>query len=133
MLCRCGRTRDREDRVRCLSCREKEAARHRDLKAEVFAAYGGASCAYCSCDEFDALQIEHVFDDGAAERKAGLKGSRFYRHLKSTGFPQGRLLVSCANCNQIKQIKGLYALMQMRETAYDDSSSETAPSEEQGG
>lgn len=107
MLCRCGRTRDRQDRVRCVECRERP-------KREVFDAYGGARCIYCGCTDFDALNLEHRYDDGHEDKRRGLAGQKLYRHLRDTGYPQGRFDVACANCNSIKKIRGLDFLLVLR-------------------
>lgn len=71
------------------------------LRLEAVIAYGGK----CSCgfDDARALQIDHVNDDGAEQRKSGLKGIRFYRWLKKNKFPVG-FQILCANCNWIKEI-----------------------------
>lgn len=73
--------------------------RERD-KQLVFIHYGGnppkCSCCGKSCVEF--LTIDHVNNDGAKDRKKGLKGHDFYRWLIKNDFPEG-YQVLCYNCN----------------------------------
>lgn len=83
--------------------------RHRDagirhrarLKAEVFAAYGGAICACCRETEYLFLSVDHINNDGAAQRKElgnSGTGAPFHAWLKKNGFPPGYQIL-CMNCN----------------------------------
>lgn len=77
-------------------------------KAQVFEAYGGYKCKCCSEDEPMFLSIDHVNNDGAAERKAGLysgSGTAFYKWLRKNGFPDG-YQVLCMNCQVGKHKNG---------------------------
>lgn len=77
-----------------------------ELKREVIAAYGGR-CACCGEDRIEFLAIDHIFNDGAEDRRSnGKSGGQFYRRLKRDGFPQGRLQVLCYNCNGAKGYYG---------------------------
>lgn len=88
--------------------------RYRDaLKIKVIGHYssGTGKCAHCGFDNIDALCLDHINDDGAAERKrmkiSGRTyngGARSYEKLHALGFPPG-YQVLCANCNMIKEIK----------------------------
>lgn len=80
----------------------------------MFEAYGGARCIYCGCADFDALNLEHRYDDGWIDKLHGLSGQRLYRHLRRQGYPQGRFDVACANCNTIKKIRGVEYLCELR-------------------
>ena len=66
----------------------------------------GKMCAECGFSDLRALQIDHVNDNGAEERKAlgGQKfsGWKFYEWLIKQGLPDGYQTL-CANCNNIKQ------------------------------
>lgn len=108
MQCRCGRPRDRPDRVRCAECRERP-------KRQVFEAYGGPICIYCGCEDFDALNLEHRHNDGNVDKRRGYSGQKLYRLLRAQGYPQGRFDVACANCNIIKQIQGVDYLLKLRQ------------------
>jgi hypothetical protein len=90
--------------IHCKSQRDR-------LLAEVIEAYGGI-CSCRRCDEVRPLflTIDHVNNDGAAERrglgdgpspksKKGRAGVNFYRWLKKNGFPRDRYRLMCFNCN----------------------------------
>lgn len=68
----------------------------------------GRTCRRCGFADDRALQIDHVNDNGAAERKSlggqHVSGWRFYCWLKKQGWPEGYQTL-CANCNAIKQVE----------------------------
>lgn len=79
------------------------------LLEETVAAYGG-KCRCCGESNPLFLTIDHVENDGAAERagmgdgpttksKKGRAGVNFYRFLKKSGYPRGRYQLLCFNCN----------------------------------
>lgn len=74
------------------------------LKMEVLAQYGQA-CVFCGFSDYRALQIDHILDNGAQERKSlggqNFSGHRFYYWLKKRNWPKGYQTL-CANCNIIK-------------------------------
>lgn len=80
----------------------------RKLKQEFVDAYGG-KCTCCGIKEIEFLTLEHIFNDGAKERKqlredgiVGKKkavGSVIYKLLKKRGWPKDRYTVLCWNCN----------------------------------
>ena len=87
-----------------VAIRAAEAEKTRRLQAkakdEVYAAYGGYLCACCKETEVAFLSIDHVENNGAAERRAGLYkggGSAFYAWLRKQNFPPG-YQVLCMNC-----------------------------------
>lgn len=79
------------------------------VKQEMLSAYG-AACQCCGEQEHAFLTLDHVNDDGAAERREvfGTRraGVPFYRWLRKQGFPQGRHQILCANCQLAKQTLG---------------------------
>ena len=83
--------------------RDASRARRQRFKNEALARYGKA----CGCGFSDsrALQIDHIAENGAAERKnlggQNFSGWRFYEWLKKRGWPDGYQTM-CANCNLIK-------------------------------
>ena len=93
---------------RCRGCAKEErlarkeknnaTARETDqaLRREVIAAYGG-KCACCGLDDWRFLTIDHIFGDGAEERKQF--GVKIYARLERLGFPKGRHRVLCYSCN----------------------------------
>lgn len=84
--------------------KEKEFNRVEKLRKEVFAAYGN-KCSCCGETEPLFLTIDHVFNDGAEERKknfgsqAGTGVGNMYRLVKKKGFPKDRYALLCYNCN----------------------------------
>jgi len=77
------------------------------LKLEALEHYGKV-CRRCGFSDIRALQIDHVADNGAEERKSlggqNFSGHRFYRWLKVQGWPEGYQTL-CANCNAIKCVE----------------------------
>lgn len=72
-------------------------ARVRDLKREVFSAYGG-KCACCGESIFEFLSIDHINGDGEAHRNEIGLGLQFWGWIKKNNFPS-TLRVLCFNCN----------------------------------
>lgn len=65
----------------------------------------GGKCSACGFDDYRALQIDHVFSDGAKHR-AKFKGQNksYYKDIeKSINAGEGKYQVLCANCNWIKK------------------------------
>lgn len=115
------RKQSRESRTRKLAqATPEEAARIRKAdadktrrlqaacKSQVFAAYGGYTCKCCGEDEPMFLSIDHIDNNGAAERKSGLyhgSGTAFYQWLRKNKFPSG-YQVLCMNCQIGKHKNG---------------------------
>lgn len=109
-LCRdCGRKR-RKHKQRCDDCAarllELRSIRDRALRLETITAYGG-QCACCGEREPDCLELDHIYGDGAAERRGGgsTSGTAFYRRLKRQGWPRDRYQLLCRTCNWGKGYK----------------------------
>lgn len=89
-----------------LLLRDKGKLYRRELKQKVLERYGMA-CVFCGYEDIRALQIDHIHDNGAEERKAlggqNVSGWRFYQYLVANGLPDGYQTL-CANCNMIKQL-----------------------------
>ncbi len=81
---------------------------NRKMKREVFAHYGDgqARCVRCGFADLDALCLDHVNNDGAAQRRASTDkvkgGLTLYRRLRQSGYPTG-FQTLCGNCNMIKE------------------------------
>jgi hypothetical protein len=87
----------------CVDCRirhsKHDAIANRKVKLQTFEIYGGAVCACCSETELVFLTLDHINNNGAAERRDTNKvGRHFYRWLKDQGYPPG-YQVLCFNCN----------------------------------
>jgi hypothetical protein len=79
---------------------------HTRIKAAIILAYG--SCCKC-CGEANRnfLTIDHIYNDGAKERKETKReGLAFYRWLQKQGYPQDRYQLLCMNCNWGKRLNG---------------------------
>lgn len=103
-LCiRCGGRRN--DRfLKCYDCRELARQLRDKIRLNVIIAYGGR-CACCNEDNHGFLTIDHVFNDGAAERRKSSKRG-IYRKLTKDGFPKDRYQLLCYNCNMGRQNAG---------------------------
>jgi len=87
--------------------RAYQTKRRRQLKFDALAKYGEV-CQSCGFSDWRALQIDHIDNNGAEERKSlgGQKfsGRVFYEWLKKQNYPKGYQTL-CANCNVIKQFE----------------------------
>lgn len=96
----------RSERDRILE-RRYNLTRRVKLRREAFEHYG-MQCKACGFNDLRALQIDHVDDNGAEERRRlghrNFSGWMFYRWLKIQGWPPGYQTL-CANCNAIKQVE----------------------------
>ena len=61
----------------------------------------GGCCKSCGFRDRRALQIDHIYGGGLAERRAGKNWLRMYRQIIEGDFGSYQLL--CANCNWIKR------------------------------
>jgi hypothetical protein len=83
--------------------RTYEAGKRQRLKAKVLQAYGG-QCVCCGEDTPEFLTVDHINNDGAEHRRQlnMSSGGRFYRWLKTQGFPRDSFQLLCFNCNCAK-------------------------------
>ena len=93
-----------ENSTRCQECSNKLRKDKRELKLEVFEAYGGVVCACCGETIETFLTIDHINNDGNEHRKK-IGRTSVYRWLKKQNFPLG-YQVLCFNCNMGKQLNG---------------------------
>lgn len=81
-----------------------EKALRDKIKLAVHEAYG-SRCCWCKESDPMVLVIDHVYNDGAFERKT--IGQQIYPYIVKQGFPDKYQLL-CANCNMAKHInKGI--------------------------
>jgi hypothetical protein len=71
------------------------------LRAEMIGAYGGC-CSCCGEREPIFLDLDHVHNDGKADRAEKGNGQRLLVWLKLNGWPRDRYQLLCSNCNQGK-------------------------------
>jgi hypothetical protein len=71
------------------------------LKMRVIAGYGGkCQCpGGCACAVPEFLTIDHIDNDGKADRKVRGYGVSFYRWLLKNGCPKENYRILCYNCN----------------------------------
>lgn len=74
-------------------------------RARALAAYGGR-CKCCGETEPTFLAIDHIFNDGAEERRPpNMKGGNtLLNKLENEGYPQDRYQLLCHNCNFAKRL-----------------------------
>jgi len=84
--------------------RASKRATHLRRRNEIIDLLGG-KCKKCGFDDKRALQVDHVFSDGATERREKqMSVSRMKRQiLISMENMDGRYQLLCANCNWIKR------------------------------
>lgn len=93
----------------CPACKKRENTTNmRNRKLKVLAHYG-EYCNYCGEDTFELLQIDHINNDGAQERRelygdTPAAGEKFYRELIGRNFPPGYQTL-CRSCNWQKYIQ----------------------------
>jgi hypothetical protein len=77
------------------------------IRMEMIAAYGGC-CACCGEQTTEFLTLDHIYNDGAAERRATkMPGNqRLIERLRKQGWPKDRYQLLCFNCNCTKGFFG---------------------------
>jgi hypothetical protein len=87
--------------------------RNRRIRYEVLSHYSGEQpkCLICGFSDIRALVIDHIYDDGAEERrllgtgdKKNCTSTMFYLSIIKRNFPN-RYQVLCHNCNIIKKVE----------------------------
>ena len=82
--------------------RENALNHYYRLYDAAFQAYGGYRCVWCGIDDPIVMTLDHIANDGAAQRRALRKtGAAFYKWLRDEGYPAG-FQVLCMNCNHAK-------------------------------
>lgn len=92
------------DRIYCAACNATRNHDRRKYKQQVIDAYGG-KCACCGEATFEFLSLDHISNDGAAQRRTSGSGGRFYLKVIRDGFPRDLQLL-CFNCNCAKGFYG---------------------------
>ncbi len=83
----------------------KNKIKYRKYKNKVIKYYSGNTMKCCNCgfDNINCLEIDHINNNGAEERKKIGSGIQFYRWLIKNNFPKG-YQVLCKNCNWLKYL-----------------------------
>ena len=72
------------------------------VRQQIITALGGR-CVKCGFDDRRILQIDHIYGDGADERR-DYSGTAYYRHILRN-LSSGRYQLLCPNCNWIKRVE----------------------------
>lgn len=75
------------------------------VKRQMVEAYGG-KCIECGETDFIVLVLDHIDDDGAADRiklRHAANGYKGYMRLRKLGWPKDRHQLLCHNCNFRKE------------------------------
>ena len=73
-------------------------------RIEMITAYGG-KCNHCGISDPIILDIDHINNDGAKQRRDGIQSWRLVRFLKKNGWPKEEYQLLCKNCNWKKEMK----------------------------
>jgi hypothetical protein len=91
--------------------REVRYRRHHRNKVKVLEMYG-TSCAYCGCDKYEALCVDHKNDDGSTHRKTldylSVNNGGMFGYCANRPFRPDLYQILCQNCNAIKDRYGIY-------------------------
>lgn len=79
---------------------EKKRLRYARTKAEAFIKLGG-KCSACNNPDFRVLQIDHIHNDGATDRRIRRAIVALYRNIILHG-AQDKYQLLCANCHMLK-------------------------------
>ncbi len=104
----CRKARDKQryiDRKEII--REQQRIYDPEIKKKIIEAYGG-KCTCCGESALEFLTIDHINNDGAADRKQNNKksGGKLYRWLIKNNFPKENYQLLCYNCNCAKGFFG---------------------------
>lgn len=76
------------------------------LRHEMIQRYGKC-CSNCGINDVDVLDIDHIENNGAEDRKNNLYGYNLYRKLKKQGWPKDNFQLLCKNCNWKKHLSNI--------------------------
>lgn len=102
---RCGEE-NKDSTKTCRKCLDSKREILKELRIETLRAYGGLACVCCGESLLEALQLDHIDNDGAEDRKKNGDGPRLWRKLKAQGYPPG-YQVLCSSCNFAKRYYGV--------------------------
>lgn len=74
------------------------------LRVDILIGYGG-HCVCCGENQEEFLALDHVNNDGASERRNGLRTEKLYAMARREGYPSKYQLL-CHNCNFAKSLRG---------------------------
>lgn len=91
--------------VSCEKCIRSGRLKTENRRRRVFALYG-ACCACCGESNFYFLALDHVNNDGAAERKKLKSQTRIFVRIEKGQEDRARYQLLCHNCNGAKAFYG---------------------------
>lgn len=65
----------------------------------------GGKCVYCDCDEFDALEINHIYGGGNKDRSSDCRRNKSFLLAILRGEYDGKIELTCSVCNRYHYIK----------------------------
>ncbi len=99
--------------------------KRKELFAQIVIGYGG-KCACCGEAEILFLEVDHINNDGAEERKRFNKSTlTFYQWLIEQGYPKDRYQLLCSNCNRGKYRNGGICPHKTNNLLYANGASDT--------
>jgi 5-methylcytosine-specific restriction endonuclease McrA len=69
----------------------------------------GGKCVNCGCDNFNALEINHI-NGGGNEEKRHIGGKQFYLNILSGRRPRNDLEITCIVCNSLHKAQKIMNL-----------------------
>lgn len=98
--------RGEQGRIRIRNAQTQSRYKYKQI---VYAAYGD-KCYCCGVDDYRFLTIDHILNDGMADRRsktgAWISGVSFLKHVLDQGCPKDRYQVACCNCNMAREKAG---------------------------
>lgn len=89
-----------DSRVYCQLHADQRALAAWEIFCTVIDGYGG-QCICCKEHIKQYLELDHINNDGKADREINCAGTPYFRQLIKAGFPPG-LQVLCGNCHNAK-------------------------------
>ena len=86
------------------SVRKYSSTRRAKIKQQIFEILG-SKCCRCGFDDKRALDVDHKFNNGNAERRIGDWTSRFAKYAANPKEARKNLQILCRNCNWIKHLE----------------------------
>ena len=87
---------------KCPSFQNKEEE-YQKMRRKILEFYSAIppKCSKCGCDIYEVLELDHINNDGAKERKWRKNSTSFYYWIKKNNFPD-KYQVLCKNCSWLK-------------------------------
>jgi hypothetical protein len=97
----------KRDRIKYATTRKSYSKEYiKGVRYQVLSHYSGSVqpfCKHCGFSNIKALQLDHINNNGADDKRKFGNNIRLARYLIDANFPEG-YQVLCANCNTIKEM-----------------------------